>query len=120
MHFFLYEIVYRIVALYLCVTSSRTVWFGIVERKIRIFSHDFIDWVLDLFLDESIKVVHRDTAPIRYWTQIGIQIFVAVACFVGAIVGGGSQTPEHPLMAQSQQSATSARYVRSRGAKRSS
>ena len=86
MHFFLYEIVYRIVALYLCVTSSRTVWFGIVERKIRIFSHDFIDWVLDLFLDESIKVVHRDTAPIRYWTQIGIQIFVAVACFVGAIV----------------------------------
>ena len=87
MHFFLYEIVYRIVALYLCVTSSRTVWFGLVERKIRIFSHDFIDWVLDLFLDESIKVVHRDTAPIRYWTQIGIQIFVAVACFVGAIAG---------------------------------
>ncbi len=71
MHFFLYEIVYRIVALYLCVTSSRTVWFGIVERKIRIFSHDFIDWVLDLFLDESIKVVHRDTAPIRYCVPFG-------------------------------------------------
>jgi len=120
MHFFLYEIVYRIVALYLCVTSSRTVWFGIVERKIRIFSHDFIDWVLDLFLDESIKVVHRDTAPIRYWTQIGIQIFVAVGASLVRSLAGGSQTPEHPLMAQSQQSATSARYVRSRGAKRSS
>ena len=86
MHFFLYEIVYRIVALYLCVTSSRTVWFGIVERKIRIFSHDFIDWVLDLFLDESIKVVHRDTAPVRYWIEIGSRIITSVACLVAAII----------------------------------
>ena len=87
MHFFLYEIVYRIVALYLCVTSSRTVWFGIVERKIRIFSHDFIDWVLDLFLDESIKVVHRDTAPVRYWIEIGIYTTLLVSCLVVAVFG---------------------------------
>ena len=33
MHLFLYEIVYRIVALYLCVTSSRAVWFGLVREK---------------------------------------------------------------------------------------
>ena len=34
MQFFLYEIVARIVAIYLCVDCSRRLWHGLVERKI--------------------------------------------------------------------------------------
>ena len=38
MQFFLYEIVARIVAIYLCVDWSRKLWVGLVERKIAYFS----------------------------------------------------------------------------------
>jgi hypothetical protein len=34
MQFFLYEIVARIVAIYLCVYCSRKLWYGLAERKI--------------------------------------------------------------------------------------
>jgi hypothetical protein len=87
MQFFLYEIVARIVAIYLCVDCYRQLRNGLVERKIRIFSADFINWILDSFLDESIKVVHRDTAPVRYWIQIGIQMSLVVGCLGVAIFG---------------------------------
>jgi hypothetical protein len=43
MQFFLYEIVARIVAIYLCVDCHRKLRNGLVERKIRIFSADFIN-----------------------------------------------------------------------------
>jgi hypothetical protein len=45
MQFFLYEIVARIVAIYLCVDCSRTLWRGLVERKIRSFNPEFLDWL---------------------------------------------------------------------------
>jgi hypothetical protein len=61
MQFFLYEIVARIVAIYLCLDCSRQLWFGLVERKIAYFNDDF----LDFFLDWSNLVAHRDTAPVR-------------------------------------------------------
>jgi hypothetical protein len=43
MQFFLYEIVARIVAIYLCVDCSRKLWYGLVERKIAYFKPDFLD-----------------------------------------------------------------------------
>jgi hypothetical protein len=68
MQFFLYEIVARIVAIYLCLDCSRTLWYGLAERKIAYFNADFLDWLL---MDLSNWVVHRDAAPVRYWIQIG-------------------------------------------------
>ena len=35
MQFFLYEIVARIVAIYLCFDCSHKLWYGLVERKTR-------------------------------------------------------------------------------------
>ena len=87
MQFFLYEIVARIVAIYLCVDSSRKLWLGLTERKIKPFNADPVNWFLDSFLDPSNLVVHRDTAPIRYWISIGIEITVLAACLIVAIFG---------------------------------
>jgi hypothetical protein len=79
MRFFFYEIVARIVAIYLCVDCSRKLWHGLVERKIAYFNGDFLDW--------SNLVSHRDAAPIRYWIQIGLQIIFLVASLFVAIFG---------------------------------
>lgn len=88
MQFFLYEIVARIVAIYLCIYCARTLWNGLVERKIAGFiGHtDILDWLLD-WSRWSRQVFHRDTAPIRYWMEMGIQIIMLVACFFVAILG---------------------------------
>jgi hypothetical protein len=83
MRFFLYEIVARIVAIYLCVDCSRTLWYGLFERKIAHFNPDFLDW----FLGWWSEIVHRDAAPVRYWIEIGIQTSVLVACLFVAIFG---------------------------------
>jgi hypothetical protein len=56
MQFFLYEVVARIVAIYLCVDCSRDLWHGLVERKIAYFSSDWPEWLLDW----SDWVVHSD------------------------------------------------------------
>ena len=69
MQFFLYEIVARIVAIYLCFDCSHKLWYGLVERKIAYFNPDFLDWW-------SNWVAHRDAAPVQYWIQIGIQISI--------------------------------------------
>jgi hypothetical protein len=84
MRFFLYEIVARIVAIYLCVHSGRTLWHGFVERKIGYFvGFDFLNW----FLDWSNFVARRDVTPVQYWIQIGIQVIALVACLFVAIFG---------------------------------
>ncbi len=88
MQFFLYEIVARIVAIYLFVDCSRKFWYGLVERKIAYFNPNFLDW--------SNWVAHRDATPVRYWIQIGIQITLLVAASLLRYLDGGSQTPEHP------------------------
>ena len=79
MQFFLYEIVARIVAIYLCVDCSRKLWHGLAERKITYFNDNFLDW--------SNWVAHRDATPVQYWIQIGIQTIALVACLVVAIFG---------------------------------
>ena len=87
MQFFLYEIVARIVAIYLCVDSSRKLRLGLAERKIKPFNADVVNWFLDSFQDPANLIVHRDTAPITYWLSIGIEISIVVACLVVAIFG---------------------------------
>jgi hypothetical protein len=88
MQFFLYEIVARIVAIYLCVDCSRRLWYGLVERKIAYTNNSgdflgrFLDWV-----DWSKVVAYRDTTPVRYWIQIGLVSFTLVASLVVAIFG---------------------------------
>jgi hypothetical protein len=86
MQFFFYEIVARIVAIYLCVDCSRKLWYGLVERKITYFvgNADFLDWLIS---DSWSRVAYRDATPVRYWIQIGIQIFTLVASLVVAIFG---------------------------------
>jgi hypothetical protein len=79
MHFFLYEIVARIVAIYLFVDCSRTIWNGLVEGKIRYFQSSLLSWWTGL--------AHRDATPIQYWMQIGFQIIILVACLFVAIFG---------------------------------
>ncbi|MGB7180063.1 MAG: hypothetical protein WBD33_24730 [Xanthobacteraceae bacterium] len=80
MHFFLYEIVARIVAIYLCFDCGRKLWHGVTERKIAVFNPDLLDWW-------SYGAVQRDTAPIRYWIEMGIQVICLVGCFFVAIFG---------------------------------
>lgn len=85
MEFFRYQIVARIVAIYLCVDCWRIIRNGLVERKIGYTSNgDLLDWLL---FDTSRWVAHRDTTPVRYWIQVGLQVFALVACLVVAIFG---------------------------------
>jgi len=79
MRFFLYEIVARIVAIYLCFDCSRKLRNGLAERKIAYFHGNFLDW--------SNWVADRDAAPVQYWIQIGFQIIILVACLFVAIFG---------------------------------
>jgi hypothetical protein len=79
MRLFLYEVVARIVAIYLCFDCGRKLWHGLAERKIAYFNSNFLGW--------SNWVAHRDAAPIQYWIQIGFQITILVACVFVAIFG---------------------------------
>jgi hypothetical protein len=81
MQFFLYEIVARIVAIYLFLDCCRTLRSGLVERKIRYFNPDVLTWFFDFGLAD------RDTAPIRYWFEIGTRITLLLSCLVVAIFG---------------------------------
>jgi hypothetical protein len=65
MQFFLYEIVARIVAIYLFLDCSRN-GMASSREKLGYFNPSFLDW--------SNWVAHRDAAPVQYWIQIGIQI----------------------------------------------
>ena len=84
MQFFLYEIVARVVAIYLFVDCWRKLCNGLAERKIRIFNPDPLDWFLDW---SSIGMIQRDTAPIQYWVQIGLQSIILVCCLSLAVFG---------------------------------
>jgi hypothetical protein len=82
--FFLYEIVARIVAIYLCVDCSRKLWYGLFERKIAyVRDGDWLGWLLDWVN----LVAYRDATPVRYWIQIGLRIIALVGCFFVAIFG---------------------------------
>lgn len=80
MRFFLYEIVARLVALYLFLDSIPRLRNGFRERKIALFNSDLLDWW-------SHGIVERDAAPIRYWITIALQIFAMIGCFFVVIFG---------------------------------
>jgi hypothetical protein len=87
MQFFLYEVVARIVSVYLCVVCYRTLRDGLAERKIASYSSDPIDGVLEAFMDPSLLVAHRDTTPVRYWIVMGLRVLGLVGCCGVAIFG---------------------------------
>ena len=78
-----FDVGYRVVAAALCVSFSRKLWYGFVERKITSIKGDWVDWLLDW----SSQVQHRDTEPVRYWIEIGLTVFAVVTCFLAAIIG---------------------------------
>jgi hypothetical protein len=85
MRFFFYEIVARIVAIYLCVDGIRTLQAGLAERKIRWLGNgDLLDWLLDW---STRPVFDRDTAPVRYWMAMSGHATAFIACLVIAIFG---------------------------------
>jgi hypothetical protein len=77
-----FDLAYRIVAIALCVCCGRKAWYGLVEGKITFFNGDLLDW-----WSPSSQVFHRDTAPVRYWIEVGTQTSISVFCFVAAIIG---------------------------------
>jgi hypothetical protein len=79
MQFFLYEIVARIVAIYLGIDCGRKLWRGLVERKISYFQPDLLSWWSGL--------ADRDAAPVQYWIQIGFRIMILISCLFVAIFG---------------------------------
>jgi len=83
MRFFLDEIVARIVAIYLCIDGSRQLWRALVERKIKYFNPDLLNW----YLDWSNARADRDSTPVQYWIQIGFRILLLIASLVVAIFG---------------------------------
>ncbi|MCP3464430.1 hypothetical protein [Bradyrhizobium sp. CCGUVB23] len=89
MQFFLYEIVARIVAIYLCVDCFRKVRSGLVERKITACPHStgILDIIVDSLAGLSKRVVHRDTAPVQYWLEMGLQTFGLLGCAGVAMFG---------------------------------
>src|SRR6516165_3131182 len=97
MQFFLYEIVARIVAIYLCVECYRELRNGLVERKIRMFSADFMNWILETRFWTSRSRLFKET-PRRSVT--GYKSASRQASWLDAWVlrylDGGTQTPEHP------------------------
>jgi hypothetical protein len=70
MQFFPYEIVARIVAIYLGSDCSRKLWHGLVEGKIGYFQPDFLSWWSG--------VADRDATPVQYWIQIGFRILILI------------------------------------------
>ncbi len=79
MQSFLYEVVARIVAIYLCVDCYRRIRNGLVERKIKIWNDSLLIW--------SSRFADRDATPVQFWMQIFFQGTGLVACLVIAICG---------------------------------
>jgi hypothetical protein len=53
MRFFLYEVVARIVAIYLCFDCGRKLRYGLAERKIAYFNSNFLGWSIGLLIEMS-------------------------------------------------------------------
>ena len=79
MHFFVHEIVARLLAAYLCFDSIRKLRRGLIDRRVTSFSSSWFDW--------SQWVDDRDTTPVCYWIQIGLLAVGGAACLFAAIFG---------------------------------
>ena len=76
-----FDVGYRLVAIALSFWCGRDVWYGLVERKITLFTSNILDFWTPR------QILHRDTAPVRYWIIVCTQSLSTVLCFVAAIVG---------------------------------
>ena len=83
MQFFLYEVVARVVAIYIFFDCWGDLRAGLAERKIKIFNPDLLNWILDW----STWIVHRDTQPIQYWIQIVFHVGIMISCAAMAVFG---------------------------------
>lgn len=83
LQFLLYEIVARIVAIYLCFDIVRQLRIGFVERKIAPYVPNFLDW----FDPWSNRIAHRDESPVTYWAYFSVHVGILLACLVVAIFG---------------------------------
>ncbi|MEO6839199.1 MAG: hypothetical protein ABI192_00385 [Bradyrhizobium sp.] len=79
MQSFLYEVVARIVAAYLCFDCYQRISNGLAERKIKCWNDNFLNW--------TVRFADRDATPVQYWIQIGFQAIALVSCLVIAICG---------------------------------
>ena len=80
MHFFLYEILARIVAAYLAYDCAQKLRRGLRERKIAVFNPDLLDWF-------SYSPADRDATPVQFWIEMALQTFALVSCGIVAIFG---------------------------------
>jgi hypothetical protein len=90
MHFFLTEILARLVGLSLCVGYGETVWRALGERKITCMGRSvsgWLDWIVEATLNEPTQVAHRDSNPFKYWMQIAFHVGAALCCLVLGICG---------------------------------
>ena len=80
MHFFLTQILARIVAAYLAWDSFRKLRRGLAEGKIATFNPDLLDWF-------SYKPAVRASTPVLFWLEMGLHSLAFVCCVVVAIFG---------------------------------
>ena len=76
MHLLL-DLAFRIFAIAVCIACGHLVWVGLVERKVTFHLESWSPG----------QVFQRDTAPVRYWMQIGITTIASALFFFAAIVG---------------------------------
>ncbi len=88
MQFFLYEVLARVVAAYVCYDCYCDLRAGLIDRKIEyVHRSDLVNWVVDLFTDPAKQIAHRDTQPIQYWTQIVFHVGLLLSCLAVAVFG---------------------------------
>ena len=80
--FFLYEILGRIVAAYLCFDCYRELKHGILEGKIRYFNPSIF-----LVVTGRRMFAVRDTEPWLYRMEMGNRVFILLACLFVAVFG---------------------------------
>jgi hypothetical protein len=80
MSFFLSEILARIIAVYLLLDCGRILWRGFVERKIKLYSFNYLTGATEW-------MYHRDAMPVRYWMMFGAHTLTMLACLFIAIFG---------------------------------
>jgi hypothetical protein len=68
MEFFLYEIIARVVAICFFIDGSRQLWNGLAERNFSFLS------TMILWIFSARRSGLLDTAPFRYWLQIGTDV----------------------------------------------
>ena len=80
MHFFLYEILARIVAAYLAYDCAQKLQRGLRERKIAVSNSDLLDWF-------SRPPADRDATPVQFWIEVTIRTIALISCGIVAIFG---------------------------------